>query len=240
MRNKNLKKKKLAFVHIPKSAGVSAEVWFYRMLGHKSDIVWANSWRMGMGRDWLPSEIHSCLHFPKVFIHNHSPNWTIESLEELKEHGFFVFAWIRKCPYDCLCSYYHFFRNMQEHYDREDIGAEFFKPTRGAVFEAPEMDVNEWLVKWADLFSGILPMKTYKYFDYFKVYSDKNFGDFIEQELELKYYDHRPPIMHMNKSENRGWRYYRKSGIITDETVDFLKNGKYVNLYNELLAKANE
>lgn len=235
-----MKHQKIAFVHIPKSCGVSIGSWFYRNL--PEDIPYLSSWlNLNVKRDWLLSELRSFKGRSKVYVHNHSLNWPLEAIEEYKEHGFYIFSWIRACPYDFLCSFYNFFIKTAKQYRERDNEEGLDKyMDRVVVHSAESLDIDDWLRQWGDTFGNALPMRTYKMFDSLKVITDnfnEDFKDFVVNDLGMEY---KIPLQHKNKSSNRGWKYYRENGIVSDETAEFLEQTQFVHNFRELVAVANE
>jgi hypothetical protein len=229
-----MKQPKIAFVHIPKSCGVSIGTWFFRNL--PKDVPYQSSW-MNMHRDWLLSELRMFKGQSPIYVHNHSPNWPLEAVEEYKQQDFYIFAWIRESPYDFLCSFYHFFVKTAKQYKERDQENNF-PAKRDVVHSSLYLSIDDWLQQWGNTFGNALPMRTYKMFDFFKVVTDdfaKDFKDFVTNDLGLEY---KIPIQHKNKSSNKGWKYYRENDIITDKTAQFLEQTEFVNNFQELVAAA--
>ena len=105
--------KKIAFVHIPRTAGVFL---MHNLLPElrKNEYKILNSWN-NLRRDWTKEELLSFLNIKNqsMFVHNHLSNWDAESIKKYKKNGWFTFSFIRH-PGDRLCSEYFYFEHPDE------------------------------------------------------------------------------------------------------------------------------
>ena len=100
--------KKIAFIHIARTAGGSILVNIQPFLKEKNYKIF-NSWET-RDRDWNPDELLAFIKEPQAFVHNHSFSWDRKTFYKYKKNGWFTFAFVRH-PGDRLCSEYFYFHS---------------------------------------------------------------------------------------------------------------------------------
>ncbi|MAG61640.1 hypothetical protein CMI43_02405 [Candidatus Pacearchaeota archaeon] len=100
--------KKIAFIHIARTAGGSILVNIQPFLAKKNYKIF-NSWKT-MNRDWNQKELLSFIDENQAFVHNHSFNWNRKTFYKYKKNEWFTFAFVRH-PGDRLCSEYFYFHS---------------------------------------------------------------------------------------------------------------------------------
>jgi hypothetical protein len=103
--------RKIAFVHLMRTGGVTACVVLDRVLRQSHRI--RTSWAEGLERDWTADEIDRFAACEEpVFVHNHVASWTPHQIVTYRRAGFFLFSFLRPVG-DQLCSLYHWLRQRE-------------------------------------------------------------------------------------------------------------------------------
>ncbi len=204
--------KKIAFVHIPRTAGTYFTSYITNFL-IKNEYKIINSWK-NLKRDWTKKELLSFLKIKDnqpIFVHNHLGNWDKETIKKYKENGWFLVSFIRH-PGDRLCSAYFRF-----HKDNKDFNLdEFIKYRLSHFLRYPDKIPDYW-----------------KEFDYVTEFNKKNITFFFK-----KYFNHEYiPMNHLNTSSNKGYEYYCKTNQISKTTQKLIKNSEEYLIYLKISKK---
>lgn len=215
--------KKVAFIHIPKTAGIYVETYLQTNLkknGYKVHQLKAtDSPRFKdphRGGDWNEEElleIARCSE-PAQFVSNHSPSWTPRAFREFKKMGWLTFAFVRH-PGDQLCSLYFFSRERYNLYVNTPLDhyvQVLLKDKTDRCWYLPEF--------WEEI-------------DYIREYTEKNFRNFLNSHLGHVY----SPGPKLNTSVNKGYEHYCETGEISPSTAKLVKDNEQYRLYMKIRAQ---
>ena len=105
-----------AFVHVPKTAGVSVHAALYPYAQHV-DHYWANRWLSKVGihvNHFAPYPLRKFrLHSTAAVLQEHLPAAVFDDL--------YKFAFVRN-PWDMLVSYFHYVQQSPSHHRRRSVG----------------------------------------------------------------------------------------------------------------------
>jgi hypothetical protein len=250
-----LRMSKLAFIHYGKAAGVYVNLY---MKGFCTpDYNFKVSWFDGLKRDWSEDELLEILESPdeRTYVHNHHINWSIKSLMKAKENGWFTFTFLRQ-PKDLLCSLYFWVKmkfnkpswiKKTSLESMERLGTLIFdgasenyakniKERGYNLVPLTEFSLDVFIQKMIEQESKRRLWEIPPYFrelDYIAEFTEENFSNFTRVFFN---HEHKP-MPPRNVSGNKGYDYYRKEGLISDETESMLitdksysEYGRYINL----------
>ena len=217
---------KLAFIHIPKTAGTFVRVFFDNLFLKEG---WRNSLHdpfcefspyeenfknlLKKGRDFDEDQLKKIIETEKsneltpAFVHNHAANWSAESFWDFKNNKWITFSFARDFG-DILCSYYFYLKK----FINDDSIDEHLKPTPltdhwnfnvigvpRSVFEKLTLDE---FVSIAARRKNIRVMPTFhKALDFIAPYSTENFAFFLKKYLD---YDFDGKIPYVEGHEDSG------------------------------------
>ena len=206
--------KKIAFVHIPRTAGVFL---MHNLLPElrKNEYKILNSWN-NLRRDWTKEELLSFLNIKNqsMFVHNHLSNWDAESIKKYKKNGWFTFSFIRH-PGDRLCSAYFRF-NIKERFNESLTGFINHALSKGFP-KGTEKSIPPY---WKDI-------------DFIKEANSKNINYFLKKYFNHNYKSRKP----LNTSSNKGYEYYCKTNQISKTTQKLIKNSEEYLIYLKISKK---
>lgn len=197
--------RKLAFIHIPRTAGTFVEAYLASFLAD-GGCRWYNSWP-DKGRDWSPDELLALLDYPDTyaFVHNHAVGWPKQILDRYKKMGWFCFSFVRN-PADQLCSLYYW-RWRQQQLAASVTLDEFLRAVfAGRLFDAPRKETS--------LMSPVWPPYWATELDCIAEYSDETFTHFLSRFFGHEF----APRSRVNQSENPGYQALLARGEISEET----------------------
>jgi hypothetical protein len=191
---------KLAFIHIVRTGGGSVNSHLMNQLPKIGYEIF-NSWKT-MDRDYSDDELIEISKTKgKVYVHNHSMCWSQNVVDIFHEKGWKFFTFIRPLG-DQLCSL-HFFK------DRFFIGQTSTAENLDYWLNIALFD-NSWMLKYQipDYWQQIDQIWRYGDIDNFLW---TNFKINIEEDI------------HIHKTENKGYNFYRKFGFISEQTDSFIE-----------------
>jgi len=201
---------RIAFLHIPKTGGVSVRRFLYGKLCVERPYVFRRI-------EFKPENLHeSKLYYrnltdselqryarskePLQFLPSHSP-WSEETLRVFKENGWMVFSFVRH-PGDLLCSSYFFNRDQYGFFlnvTLDDFLSSRLHARQMAAWHIPEF--------WAQL-------------DFIREFKDSNIGDLVKNKLGLVFEN----FPKTNQSASFGYDYYCRTGEISKDTQRLLES----------------
>lgn len=207
---------KLAFVHIMKTAGSYVDRCLREQVLQRHKVrrwrnhVIRNSWQQGLGRDWTDDELRAFLALPhrRVYVHNHSVNWSEDLVRAYADAGYSTFSWVRH-PGDALCSFYHW--RMRKGPPLEWSLDALLRQTidAGRPWEIPE-----W---WERL-------------DFVAPFSQEAFERFVQAGFGVAV----GGLERTNASDNRGYEHYRTTGEISEEAHLALEASRQMRMFREI------
>ncbi len=211
--------KKIAFIHFGKAAGVFVNEYMKQKCAKNYDKYMSHHENLNpfkiSNRDWKKDELLEIAETEKeyAYVTNHHINWDLETIKKFKENGWFTFMFLRR-PEEVLCSLFHYSKETKLTIRGEGLDPNNLKE----MFEFS-------LVNLDPDFSKLWKAPDYiDELDYVAEFNDKNFSDFL-----LKYFGEiYEPTKPSNVSGNKGFKYYRESGDISDETANrFFEQPEY-------------
>ena len=208
-------KKKLAFIHYGKAGGVYCVHYLNHFLMKGANRI--DSWPKNganLKRDWTREELLDFCekdYNSDVWVHNHHINWYKDVIQKYRENEWFTFSFIRK-PEEILCSLWNYIRDKKGLNLFGELEQEVKKPLDQFIaymLSTEKLHRNLWILP--DYIDDL---------DYVAEMNDKNFGDFCQ-----KYFAHEHiPQTRKNTSSNKGYKFYRENGDISDATHEKLIN----------------
>lgn len=210
---------KLAYVHVMKTAGTYVSSYL------RTNVLGPQGYRScsAPGRDLTRTELEAVVADPQppVYVHNHSGNWPSDVLAQMREDGWFRFAFARD-PRDQWCSFYFWAQHLEGNFTRQMSLNEFL--AHAFADDSPYRETIALMLDFTHLTHEL---------DYFAVYSDDVFDEFL-----LTYFGHERPsaggTATRNKSANRGYEHYVSVGAIDDSTVALIEDSSRVNDFEKL------
>ena len=215
--------KKIAFIHFGKAAGVFVNEYMKQKCVKSYDKYMSyhenlNPFKIS-NRDWKKDELLEIAETEKeyAYVTNHHIHWDLETIKKFKENGWFTFMFLRR-PEEVLCSLFNYSKeknilirgglepnNLQEMFELSLLDEKFAK-----LWMAPDY-IDE--------------------LDYVAEFNDSNFSDFLLKNFGEVYETRKPS----NTSKNKGFKYYRDNGEITNEIAEkFLEHPEYKKFLNYL------
>lgn len=214
-----MRKKKLLFVHIPKTAGVYFAEYISDYLSY-SHILSKKKDEHGVWMDFTLDEIKQYIHCEQdeILLHTHtlSYGWSdlaycipwaskekiIAVIKEFKENGWFTFAFVRH-PGEMLCSFYHYVYDFHEKGEHTIVAA-----------HAPVIDrsLDRFVSEHCD--KKLLP-DYWEHFDFVAEASNDTFSLFFRRYF---HHDFQPDKAPAHASGSKGYAYYCAQGTISEET----------------------
>jgi hypothetical protein len=220
---------RVAFVHFGKCGGVYINRYLISQVFLPKEYILNNSWwkhnQSGepLGRDWSEEELLKLKNhkpFKRSYVHNHHNNWSKKVVSAYGNAGWFTFSFIRE-PKDLICSLYFFAKDMLENSGNTPIGPngilagcqhyEKFK-----ALDPGEMTLDEFMIEMLSEEQQIF-WKLPDYIElitYVRQLNHENFGDFLSKYFHHEYI----PKERVNKSSNKGYKFYKENGLISQET----------------------
>lgn len=206
---------KVAFMHIPKTAGTAIAGRLVQVLcrrrGYKRhfELLVGENDASGRPKDrnFSTQEMIRIAQdpSPRQFFRNHTP-WSEEVFHELKRNGWFVFSFVRH-PGDLACSWYHFMR----------FGRGIWA----------DKTLEDCLKFWFIQPLGWMIPDYWRQIDYVREFSEANARDLLENRLGLVY--RRLPLT--NLSTNQGYERYCRKGEISKETQRLVESHEQFRRY---------
>ncbi len=193
----------VAFAAVPKTASTYvADYLAYEVFLDSTLFRRAKRYVKHPFQHWTPEDLLKISKGRDLFVSSHEfilSQRKRELLDTYRKNGWFLFTFIRD-PKERLCSLYAY---MKERTGEESVYHRF--------------SLDQWLRSAASGDGDIPPF--WEEFDYIAEYSEENFGRFLK-----KYFNHaykpQPPV---NRSSNKGYEFYRRSGEISDDTAAILE-----------------
>ena len=217
--------KKVAFVHFGKAAGVYINMYLKSKVfkNHKLYFSWDPHSNPGhvSGRDWSKKELLNIASrsTERAFLHNHHLGWDSETIRAFKDNGWFLFTFLRR-PEELLCSLFNWSKEKN-------------------IITCPGGDEPENLEQCFEY--ALDKDGEYKYLwqlpnyinelDYAKEFTDENFNDFLIENFGI-FHESTP---RRNVSKNKGFKYYRENGEISQEKEDRLFNSPEYKKFMEYI-----
>ena len=200
--------KKLAFVHIPRTAGVFT-LNYLRSLG---EYTVYNSYDI-KDDEWTEEELLDLARKPEPsLVHNHSYGWTKRAFREFKNNNWFVFSFIRD-PREQICSFYYY---MLQNYPERLLGAS---------------SLDEFCHKMG-YYKNCLP-EFWRELNYFDIFTTRNFAGFLKTHLRKRY----RPKRRENASASKGFSFYYEEGLISEESKNIIESSDFFEAYQFIKAR---
>jgi len=201
---------KIVFIHYGKSAGVYINQHLRKYF--RNHLLYY-SWHLSLNplgvkdRDWTNQELMqiSSEANDNSLLHQHHINWDINTVKEFKRNGWYMFTFLRR-PEELLCSLYNWSKEKNI-----NIG----HPMPNSLNQCFEYAVSQPGMRnlWtAPDYIDII--------DHVQEFSDDNFKMFLKENFDV---DH-IPSKKVNTSNNKGFKYYRESGEISEQNIQKLFN----------------
>lgn len=225
--------KSIAFLHFGKCGGVYINRYLINNVLLNQNYSLNNSWRKynseskSLGRDYTEKELIEIKNSQSQkwrerssYVHNHHNSWSEQTVLKYNKAGWLTFMFIRE-PKDLICSLYFFAKDMIKSVNETPIGpngvlAGYQHHEAFVPLNPNKLTLDEFMVKMLSSEQQIF-WKLPGYADqisYLKELNPTNFETFL-----YKYFRHRyKPEQHVNKSSNKGYRFYRENGLISKET----------------------
>jgi hypothetical protein len=211
--------RKLAFVHIMKTAGTFVTGYLERQVLNRHRVLRfrnhriLNSWAAGLGRDWSTDELESFLHLPepRLYVHNHVAGWGEDLIRTYRQAGFFTFTFVRH-PGDALCSFYFWSRERDG-----DRGVPLDRFIATHIDSGRPWEIPPW---WTAL-------------DHVAGFSEETFRDFLSTRFGHTY----RPAPRQNLSANAGWSHYVTTGEISPDTKRLLEESEQFQRWRKIVGR---
>jgi len=211
-------KRKIAFVHFGKCAGVKTNKLFKRACAKKNIPVY--TWDTpipNIERDWSNIELKLLSDLEKGYVHNHHVSWSKENIQLYNKKGWETFTFLRN-PKDLICSLYFWSRKVLEEKGESPLKG---NPTEssGTLDEFVRSIVSEESKNMRRLFipqpyiwSEVKHVATFsedKLWDLLKTFG------LYDEDLDDLWRGAKA-----NVSGNKGWDHYVDVGLISGKSVD--------------------
>lgn len=199
---------KIGFIHFGKCAGTYTQDYMYANV--IDGYEYFNSWWHHpdkhyshiRDRDFTGDELMEIADRDDQlsYVHNHHINWTTDLVQYFKDRDFKFFTFLRD-PKDLLCSLFFWSKEKGHNAalikDMEDLNELFTKCLSPGV-------IKLWcLPEYIDMIDNV------------SIFSDDNFGTFLDREFGYDY----KPTGKRNTSSNKGFLYYYENGYIDKDVV---------------------
>lgn len=226
--------RRVAFVHVMKTAGSFVESYLaYQVLAKRGYRI-HNSYAMGRHTDWTPEELE---HFRTTdagiatYVHNHVSNWPADVLQSYRQDGWFVFSFIRH-PGDQWCSCYYWGKKQPHGFWSADMHRalnacsldEFLHLGFGAD------DSLKWFRR------GLDPPSSWRSLDYIDEYSDDSFAWMLDRHFGHRFAPR--SMARVNASDNPGYAECLAEGLVSESTDRLIRASEQFATYEEIVALA--
>ena len=207
-----LRRKRIANIHIMRTAGTYVSARLCEILGSEYDL--RVSWFAGLDRDWSKAEL---VEFSRsegpIFVHNHVVNWDLECVQAYRQAGFLLFTFVRDVG-DQLCSLYFLMDSRKE--IPPGLGLEEFIRIQVSGGRVSEVDYRHWEIP---AYWGLL--------DYAAVFTEAAFVLFVTGALGVPWLGDADSGIDRNQSQNRGYRHYCQTGDIARQTQELVAGSEF-------------
>lgn len=236
------KMNKLAFIHVPRTAGTYIREYIkYEGVSKRRSVQVLDSWIMRLDREWTETELKLIANNQlmgqekggRYFVHNHTFGWSWESVKEMKENGFLTFSFLR--PVEdviCSCWYYHL-----RHKDEYNVIWHREKARDSRILNDIS-NVNDAIVEFLtdkDLLDYWRLPEWFGEVEQVMKWSEERFASFLKYFYQFDYI----PTAKANSTKNPGFKALVESGEIKQETIDLLNQHSDVIRWREFFSRAS-
>ena len=224
-------KRNLAFIHFGKCAGVYINKYLINNIlideGYRLNNSWwkYNQENKSLKRDYTEKELLKIMRQgyrskKPFYVHNHHNNWNEQLIRRYSKLDWLTFMFIRE-PKDLICSLYFFAKDMIKGVNKTPIGpngvlAGYQHYDTFAPLDPNKLTLDEFILEMLSPEQQIfwkLPDYVNK-INYVKEFNSENFEKFLYKFFRHQYKPNEP----VNKSSNKGYRFYKENGLISEET----------------------
>ena len=217
--------KKVAFIHFGKCGGVYTNEYMKNLFKTYDMFM---SWHSNLnsrgieGRDWTEEELLEIAETDSEYAYttNHHINWTTKAVRKFKENGWFMFTFLRR-PEELLCSLFHW---------AKDRSVKLLPYAEGpnSLQECFELAVCDKKPKFRKLWA--IP-EYVDLIDHCSEFNNDNFDKFLNKYFGVSDYNR----SRKNVSSNKGFDYYRKNKLLTEDVVNRLFEHENYKEYQKYL-----